>query len=46
MSSTVICSVSRLAVPLPMAMCCTLCFFTSLERVSMASSFWRFPWVG
>ena len=37
MSSTAACSVSRLAVPLPMAMCSTPCFRTSWDSRVMAS---------
>ena len=42
-SSTAICSVSRLAVPLPMAMCSTPCFLTRWDSLAMASCFCRSP---
>ena len=46
MSSTVICSVSRLAVPLPMAMWATPWRRMSFASASMASSFFRWLNVG
>ena len=44
--STVIASVSRDAVPLPIAICFTACLRIIRERISMASSFLRWEKVG